>query len=111
MAPGPLLGGSLSTYFSWRWAFFINVPIMIIAVIGTRATVTPIHVKLKQKGYDVLGLDRSGAGTDSVQGQELHLGHAFDRVHDGQRLRTTPRDTPSTPSMRWTPTHSGPGSR
>ncbi|MCH9816428.1 MAG: MFS transporter [Actinomycetia bacterium] len=55
MALGPLLGGFLSTYFSWRWAFFINIPIMIIAVIGAKATVRPIAVKLKQQGYDVLG--------------------------------------------------------
>ena len=55
MALGPLLGGFLSTYFSWRWAFFINIPIMIIAVIGAKVTVRPIAVKLKQQGYDVIG--------------------------------------------------------
>ncbi|WP_375389979.1 MFS transporter [uncultured Amnibacterium sp.] len=33
-AVGPLLGGFLTTAFSWRWAFGINVPLGIVIVIG-----------------------------------------------------------------------------
>lgn len=33
-AVGPLLGGWLTTYFSWRWAFGINVPAGVILIIG-----------------------------------------------------------------------------
>ena len=32
-ALGPLLGGWLAQDFSWRWAFYINVPVAIIATI------------------------------------------------------------------------------
>jgi EmrB/QacA subfamily drug resistance transporter len=33
-ALGPLLGGWLTTDFSWRWAFGINVPIGIVILVG-----------------------------------------------------------------------------
>ena len=32
-AVGPVLGGFLVTNFSWRWVFFVNLPIGIVAVV------------------------------------------------------------------------------
>jgi EmrB/QacA subfamily drug resistance transporter len=33
MAIGPTVGGILVTYLSWRWVFFINIPIGLLAII------------------------------------------------------------------------------
>ncbi len=55
MALGPLLGGFLSEYVSWRWAFFVNVPIMIAAFIGSVLTVRAVATTPKGKGFDVIG--------------------------------------------------------
>ncbi|MDU0367250.1 DHA2 family efflux MFS transporter permease subunit [Microbacterium sp. KSW4-17] len=38
-AVGPLLGGWLTTAFSWRWAFGINIPLGLLIVIGVLFTV------------------------------------------------------------------------
>ena len=53
-AVGPLLGGWLTTSFSWRWAFAINVPLGVIILIGVFLTINeskePGH-----RGLDVVG--------------------------------------------------------
>ncbi len=51
---GPLLGGWLTDNFGWRWVFYINLPIGIMAFIGLSA-VMPETVKNKAARLDLAG--------------------------------------------------------
>src|SRR5579864_3115521 len=39
VAIGPLIGGALTSAFGWRWIFFVNVPIGVVAVMITFARI------------------------------------------------------------------------
>jgi EmrB/QacA subfamily drug resistance transporter len=61
---GPLLGGYLTTYFSWRWSLRINVIVAIIAIIGSLFI---IESKGEQeKHFDWWGTILSAAGFFSL---------------------------------------------
>jgi EmrB/QacA subfamily drug resistance transporter len=53
-AIGPLLGGFLAEYFSWRWAFLINIPIGLISALMV------LRLVPENKGPKVAGLDPVG---------------------------------------------------
>ena len=65
-AVGPLLGGWLTTNFSWRWAFFINVPVAIIAILGTRHYIGESKDENAQSGLDPLGFVLITAGLSAI---------------------------------------------
>ena len=54
-ALGPLVGGYLTTYATWHWAFFINVPIGIIVLVGVFLLVPETKAHLATRGIDVPG--------------------------------------------------------
>jgi len=54
-ALGPLVGGWLTTYYSWHWAFLINVPIGVIVLIGVVLAVPESRDALGRKGIDLVG--------------------------------------------------------
>jgi EmrB/QacA subfamily drug resistance transporter len=58
---GPTLGGFIVTYFSWRWIFFINLPLGLLSLVGIAAYLMETRPK-KEKVY----LDISGAVLLSV---------------------------------------------
>lgn len=53
-ALGPLLGGWLTTSYSWRWAFGINVPLGVLIVVGVLATVSESKAASKER-LDAVG--------------------------------------------------------
>lgn len=58
---GPPLGGFITTYFDWRWIFFINIPIGILGIV--LATVFFENVREPERPpLDVLGFVLSGFG-------------------------------------------------
>ena len=54
-AVGPLLGGWLTTNLSWRWAFFINLPIGLLAIAGTLAYLCDSRDEEAKRGFDLPG--------------------------------------------------------
>jgi EmrB/QacA subfamily drug resistance transporter len=61
-AIGPVLGGYLTTYHSWRWAFFINVIIAPAVVVGLLTT-TGTDVRGDRERLDVRGALLIAGGT------------------------------------------------
>ena len=62
---GPLLGGFITTYFHWRWIFWINAPIGVLGII--LATIYIDDVREDNPGpLDVVGFILSGLGLASL---------------------------------------------
>jgi EmrB/QacA subfamily drug resistance transporter len=55
-AIGPFVGGWLVQYASWRWAFFLNLPLAAVTVVLARRFVPETRDEQSERGrFDVLG--------------------------------------------------------
>jgi len=65
---GPVAGGWLTDNYSWRWVFYINVPIGILALILTQAYVSdPPYLRRERTGIDYWGIGLLVLGIGSLQ--------------------------------------------
>ena len=81
---GPTLGGWITDNYSWRWIFYINIPVGVACILATRAVLRDPPYMVKQRAerkgkplsVDVVGLSLVSLGLASVEvvldrGQEL----------------------------------------
>lgn len=64
-ALGPILGGWLTQDFSWRWAFYVNIPVGIISLVLMLKYIPP-SIKEKMDGLDPVGVALSAIGLASL---------------------------------------------
>jgi EmrB/QacA subfamily drug resistance transporter len=65
---GPLLGGFFTEYMSWRWAFYINIPVAMLAIFLTKVVQPKDEVVTGQK------IDYWGAGLFIIAACSVVLG-------------------------------------
>jgi EmrB/QacA subfamily drug resistance transporter len=58
---GPPVGGFITTYFSWRWIFWINVPIAVAGIILSTLFVPNVREE-ERRPFDLLGFVLVGPG-------------------------------------------------
>jgi MFS transporter, DHA2 family, multidrug resistance protein len=73
---GPSLGGWLTDEFSWRWVFYVNLPVGILCTAGILALVRD-NVRDRLRRFDLLGFTLLAVAIGSFQ-LMLDRGHMLD---------------------------------
>jgi MFS transporter, DHA2 family, multidrug resistance protein len=63
---GPVLGGWLTEDYSWRWVFYINVPVGILAFLGILSSVSESE-RGRRGAFDFFGFGALSIGVGALQ--------------------------------------------
>ncbi|MBZ5589348.1 MAG: DHA2 family efflux MFS transporter permease subunit [Acidobacteriia bacterium] len=64
---GPVLGGWLTDNLSWRWVFYVNVPVGLMAIVMIRTFITDPHYIRRPERIDGYGLFLLAIGIGALQ--------------------------------------------
>jgi MFS transporter, DHA2 family, multidrug resistance protein len=65
---GPVFGGWLTDTYSWRWVFYINLPVGIASIVMTRMFVfDPPYIQAQKRGIDYWGIGMLVVGIGALQ--------------------------------------------
>src|SRR6266540_2562557 len=65
---GPVLGGWLTDNYSWRWVFYINIPVGITSLIMTRLYIfDPSYIRQEVRRIDYWGIGMLAVGIGALQ--------------------------------------------
>jgi len=65
---GPVIGGWLTENYSWRWVFYINLPVGLASVIMTRLFIfDPPYIRRSGKGIDFWGMGMLALGVGALK--------------------------------------------
>ena len=73
---GPSLGGWLTEYYSWRWVFYINLPLGILAWLGLATFVSETPLDARRR-FDLLGFALLSVAIGALQ-MMLDRGESLD---------------------------------
>src|SRR5437762_2108097 len=65
---GPVLGGWLTDNYSWRWVFYVNIPVGIASIIMTKLFIfDPPYIRRTSASVDTWGIGLLAVGIASLQ--------------------------------------------
>ena len=65
---GPVLGGWLTDSYSWRWVFYINIPVGIASIVMTKMFIfDPSYIRQQKRSIDYWGLGMLVVGIGALQ--------------------------------------------
>jgi MFS transporter, DHA2 family, multidrug resistance protein len=65
---GPVFGGWITENYSWRWVFYINLPVGIVSLIMTQLYVfDPPYLRKESRGIDYWGMGMLVVGIGALQ--------------------------------------------